>query len=189
MKKFVLLAVVAVFSAHLMAQDSKVDIFGGYQYLHNGSVNVNGVSEPGTSQGYNGWDVAPAFNFNKVLGVQADFAGTYATVSGVSTHIYTYTGGPLVSLPLGPFRPFAHVLFGGSRLTGSESSVSVSTNGYTVLFGGGLDVKANRLLAIRLAQVDWLYYHFSGFSANNVSTPSFSGSSNFRISTGLVVRF
>jgi hypothetical protein len=189
MKKFLLFSVVTVFSGCLMAQDSKIDIFGGYQYLHIGSSSVNNTSQPGTSQGYNGWDLAPAFNFNKFLGVQADISGTYATVSGVSTHIYTYTGGPLVFVGLGPFKPYAHVLFGGTRLSGSESSVSVSTNGYTVLFGGGLDVKANRLLAIRLAQVDWLYYHFSGFSADNVSTPSFSGSSNFRISTGLVLRF
>lgn len=189
MKKFLLFVVVAAFSGCLMAQDSKVDIFAGYQYLHNGNVDVNGETEPGTSQGYNGWDVAPAFNFSKFLGVQADISGTYATVNGVSTHVYTYTGGPLVFVGLGPFKPYAHVLVGGARLSAGESSVSVSTNGYTVMFGGGLDVKASRLLAIRLGQVDWLYYHFSGFSGNNFTSPSFSGASNFRFSTGLVLRF
>ena len=50
MKKFVLLAIVAMFSSHLMAQDSKIDIFGGYQYLHNGDVKVGGATEPDSSQ-------------------------------------------------------------------------------------------------------------------------------------------
>jgi hypothetical protein len=194
MKKFVLFAVVALFSAglcslSLSAQDSKVDIFGGYQYLHSGNITVNGVSEPGSSQGYNGWDVAPAYSFNKFFGVQGDFSGGYATISGVSTHVYTYGGGPLVSLRLPVITPYAHVLFGGTRLTGESGGVSLSTNGYTVMFGGGVDAKLNRLLAIRVAQVDWLYLHFSGFSGSGFSTPSFSGSSNVRISTGAVVRF
>jgi len=189
MKKFVLLAIVVVFSAHLMAQDSKVDIFGGYQYLHNGDVTVNGTSQPGSSQSFNGWNVAPAFKFNKFLGVEADFSGGYGSTSGVSNHIYTYTGGPIVTLGLPLIQPFAHALFGGAHLTSSVSGVSVSTNGYTLMVGGGVDAKLNRLLAFRVAQVDWFYYHFSGYSANSVTTPSFSGNNNVRISTGIVVRF
>lgn len=194
MKKFVLLAIAAlfsasVFSANLAAQDSKIDIFGGYQYLHTGNVNESGVSEPGTSQGYNGWDLAPAFAFNKLLGVQADVSGGYATINGVSTHVYTYDGGPYVSLRLPVITPYAHVLVGGTRLTGEENGVSLSTNGWNVMFGGGVDAKLNPLLAVRIAQVDWFYYHLNGFSADNFSGPSFSGSGNVRISTGIVVRF
>jgi len=80
-------------------------------------------------------------------------------------------------------------LFGGTRLTGSNSGVSVSTNGYTVMFGGGVDAKLNKLFSIRVAQVDWLYYHYSGFNAAGLSTPSFSGSNNVRIATGIVLHF
>jgi hypothetical protein len=189
MKKFVLFAVVVVFSAHLMAQDSKVDIFGGYQYLHNGDVTVNGQSQPGSSQSFNGWDIAPAYKFNHFLGVEADFGGGYGSVSGISNHLYTYTGGPIVTLGLPVIQPFAHALFGGAHLDSGASGVSVSTNGYTLMLGGGVDAKFNRLLAFRVAQVDWLYYHFSGYSAQSVTSPSFSGSNNVRISTGIVVRF
>lgn len=189
MKKLILFAVVVVFSAHLMAQDSKIDIFGGYQYLHNGDVTVGGVSQPGSSQSFNGWDIAPAYKFNHFLGVEADFGGGYGSTGGVSNHLYTYTGGPIVTLGLPVIQPFAHALFGGAHLDSGASGVSVSTNGYTLMVGGGVDLKLNRLLAVRLAQVDWLYYHFSGYSAQSVTSPSFSGSNNVRISSGIVVRF
>jgi hypothetical protein len=188
MKKFALLAIVAVLCAPLMAQD-RLEIFGGYQYLHNGNITINGQSQPGSSQGYNGWEGAAQFNFSHHLGVEGDFSGVYATVNGVSQHIYTYAGGPVVFFHAGGIKPFVHVLVGGTSLAASEQSVSVSTNGYTVMFGGGVDAKLNRLLALRVAQVDWLYYHFSGFNGPGLSTPSFSGSSNVRISTGVVLHF
>jgi hypothetical protein len=189
MKKYVLFAAVCLISVRLMAQDSKVDIFGGYQYLHNGDVTVDGTSQPDSSQSFNGWNIAPAFKFNKFLGAEADFSGGYGSVSGVSNHIYTYSGGPIVTVGLPFLQPFAHVLFGGARLTSSVSGVSISTNGYTLMAGGGVDAKLNRLLAVRVAQVDWVYFHFSGYSAAGVSTGSFSGSNNVRISTGIVARF
>jgi hypothetical protein len=185
-KKCILLIVVGLFSLPLVAQD-KLEVFGGYQYLHNGDLTVDGDTQSGSSQGYNGWDVSARFNFLKFVGAEGDFSGSYATVDGVSTHIYTYSGGPVVSVRVGKIQPFAHVLFGGARLTGSQSSVSISTNGYNVLFGGGLDVKVNRLIWIRLAQADWFYSHFSGFDVDGQTTPSFSGSKNVRIAAGIVL--
>jgi hypothetical protein len=189
MKKFILFTALCLFSVRLVAQDSKVDIFGGYQYLHNGNVSVNGSSQPGSSENYNGWDISPTYKFNKFLGVEADFSGGYTNGSAFTNHVYTYTGGPIVTLGLPFLQPFAHALFGGAHLNTGDSGVSASTNGYTFMVGGGVDAKLNRLLAIRVAQLDWLYYHFSGFTADNVTTPSFSGSNNIRVSTGVVVRF
>lgn len=186
MKKCILLIVLSLFALPLAAQD-KLEVFGGYQYLHNGDLNVGGATQSGTSQGYNGFDASARFNFAKFVGAEGDFSGSYAKVDGVSTHVYTYSGGPVVSARVGSIEPFAHVLFGGARLTGSQSSVSVSTNGYNVLFGGGLDAKVNKLIWIRLAQADWFYSHFSGFNAGGVSTPSFSSSKNFRIAAGIVL--
>ncbi len=189
MKKYVLFAAVCLISVRLMAQDSKVDIFGGYQYLHNGDITANGTSQSGTSQSFNGWNIAPAYKFNKFLGAEADLSGGYGSVSGVSNHIYTYSGGPIVTVGLPFLQPFGHVLFGGAHLTSSASGVSISTNGFTLMVGGGVDAKLNRLIALRVAQVDWVYFHFSGYSAAGVNTGSFSGSNNVRISTGIVARF
>jgi hypothetical protein len=188
MKKYALLVVMGLLSLPLMAQ-SKLELFGGYQYLHNGDVSVVGESQPNSSQGYNGWDASARFNVAKFIGVEGDFSGSYANISGISTHIYTYSGGPVVSVRVGGIQPFVHVLFGGTRLTGSQSSASLSTNGYNVMVGGGVDAKVNRLLWIRIGQVDWIYSHFSGFSVDQQTTPSFGGSANVRIATGIVLHF
>jgi hypothetical protein len=187
-KKCILLVVVGLLSLPLMAQ-SKLELFGGYQYLHNGDISVNGESQPDSSQGYNGWDASARFNVAKFIGVEGDFSGSYANISGISTHIYTYSGGPVLSVRAGGIQPFVHVLFGGTRLTGSQSSASLSTNGYNVMVGGGVDAKVNRLLWIRVAQVDWIYSHFTGFSVDQQTTPSFGGSANVRIATGIVLHF
>jgi hypothetical protein len=188
MYKFLLLvAALIVFSLPLMAQEDKVDIFGGYEYLNLGNNNTNGIAL--ASQGFNGWNVAVTGKLNRIFGVEGDFAGTYASVDGVNVHVYTYTGGPVVAMPFGRIRPFAHLLFGGMQLAGSQSGASVSWNGFTTMFGGGVDAKVNRLFSIRVAQVDWLYYHFGSKTADSVSFPSFSGSDNVRFSTGVVLRF
>lgn len=188
MYKVLVIVVLGLLCIPMMAQD-KFEVFGGYEYLHNGNVNVNGVSESGTSQGYNGWNAAATFKLNRLLGVEGDFAGTYATNSGVNLHVYTYTGGPVVSVPAPIIRPFVHVLFGGMKQTASESGVSVSRNGFTTMFGGGVDAKVNRLFAIRLGQIDWLYYHFGSTTIAGTPAPAFSGSNNVRFSTGVVLRF
>jgi hypothetical protein len=187
MKKCLLFVAVVLLSSFPLAAQDKVEVFGGYQYLHIGSSTSSGLTTNG--QGFNGWDASARFNFLKFLGAEGDFSGSYATINGVSTHIYTYAGGPVVSVRVSKIEPFAHVLIGGTRLTGSQSSVSVSTNGYTVLFGGGVDAKLNQLFSVRLAQVDWLYYHYSGLNVAGVTTPSFSGSNNVRIATGIVLHF
>jgi hypothetical protein len=60
------------------------------------------------------------------------------------------------------------------------ATVSVSKNGFTTLFGGGVDVKVNRAVAVRLAEFDWVYYHFSDLNTSN---------DNVRLTTGIVFRF
>jgi hypothetical protein len=189
MKKFVVCFVAALLSLPLMAQENapKAEVFGGYQYLHLGSDTSFGST--GGGQGFNGWNVAAQANFSKYAGIEGDFSGAYAKVSGVSTHVYTYAGGPVVFAQLDRIKPFAHVLFGGTKIGASESGVSISLGGYTVMAGGGVDAKVNRALAVRVAQVDWLYYHFGSKTISGVQIPAFSGSNNVRISTGVVLRF
>jgi hypothetical protein len=179
-----------------MAQD-KVEVFGGYQYLHTGTITIDGQSEPNSSQGFNGWDASLRGNLSKYLGVEGDFGGTYATINSnvegfstsVSDHVYTYTGGPVVSAHMGLIKPFAHALFGGIRLSESESGVSISQNGFTMMIGGGVDAKINKMFAVRLIDADWVYYHFGSKTVADVTIPSFSQSNNVRITTGIVVRF
>ncbi len=190
MKKLVVCFVAALLSLPMMAQEistPKVEVFGGYQYLRIGSDTSLGST--GGAQGFNGWNAAGQVNVSKYLGVEGDFSGTYATISGVSAHVYTYTGGPVVFAQVGRIKPFAHVLFGGTKMGGSESGVSLSWSGYTTLAGGGVDAKVNKNIGVRVAQVDWLYYHFGSKTIAGLQFPSFSGRNNVRISTGLVFGF
>ena len=188
MYRVVVTVVLGLLCIPAVAQD-KLEVFGGYEYLHNGNVTLNGVSQPNSSQGYNGWNAAATFKLNRLFGVEGDFSGAYATNSGVNLHVYTYTAGPVVTIPMPMIRPFVHALFGGIQQNVGTQGVSTTFNGFTTMVGGGVDAKINRLLAIRLGQVDWLYYHFGSQTIAGSPFPAFSGSTNVRFSTGVVLRF
>jgi hypothetical protein len=153
------------------AQESapRAEFFGGYQYTRfDGGLNANG------------WDAAATTNLNRWLGITGDFSGAYKTQNGVSFSNYTYTFGPVVSLRHNEiFTPFAHFLAGGLHASAGFSGLSASTNGFAMMFGGGVDVNATRHLGFRAVQFDWLSMRANGSSDNN----------NMRLSTGLLVRF
>jgi hypothetical protein len=174
MRKFLGFAVLlGIFSLGAFAQEAetapKAEIFGGYQYTRfDGGVNANG------------WNTAVAGNLNHWFGVAADFSGAYKSQSGVSFNNYTYTFGPVVSYRHNErLTPFAHFLAGGYRASASFSGLSGSNSGFAMMFGGGVDVKATRRVALRAVQFDWLSLRSSGYSDNN----------NMRISTGLLFRY
>jgi hypothetical protein len=190
MRKLWGLVVLPIFSlvvTSVYAQDiPKIEVFGGFEYLHVGSNSSGPFS---TGQGFNGWNAAADYRLHKFLAVEGDFGGAYTTIDGVSTNFYTYTGGPMVGVQAGPIKPFVHALFGDARLTASPEGISITWNGFTAMAGGGLDAKINPLLAVRVIQFDWLYYHFGSKALLGGSVPSFSASNNVRISTGVVLRF
>lgn len=139
--------------------EPKAEIFGGYQYTHlDGGPNLNGVNASLTG------------NFNSFLGIRADFSSTFKSGSTFDT----YTFGPEVAVRLPLVKPFAHALFGGARASGG----GVSTNGFDMMYGGGVDVGSGPL-AFRVGQLDWMVTRFSGFTDKN----------NVRFSTGVVIRF
>ena len=191
MKYFLVLVVlVGLFSIPLMAQDyPKAEVFGGYQYLHTGTIHVAGQDVPNSSQGWNGWDASVTGYFNKYFGVQGDFSGSYATINHISGHVYTYAGGPVIAYREGKINPFVHALFGGIHLSGAGFGASESINGFTMAVGGGVDVQASKVVSVRLLQADWIYYHFGSQTIQGFAIPSFSQSNNVRIATGIVFRF
>jgi hypothetical protein len=191
MRKF-LVAVfsLALLALPLMAQDGpRAEVFGGYQYLNTGTINIDGQDLPNSSEGFNGWSASLTGYFTKHLGIEGNFGGGYDTAGGVSTHVYTYTGGPVLAVETGRIKPFVHALFGGIHITGSEGGVSVSRTGFTMMFGGGLDANVSHVFAIRLIQADWLYYHFGSNTVLGEETPAFSQSNNVKIASGIVIRF
>jgi opacity protein-like surface antigen len=176
-----------------LAQDaSRVQIFGGYQFVHaNSGIRIGGID----SFALNGWDASLSGYFGRYLGVTADFAGTYGTPKvvvpqigqiGVNTDLYTFMFGPeLRAANKSPFQPFAHALFGAAHVKGSVSvsgvggaSISDSNTGFAWAAGGGLDFKVLPLIGLRLGQFDYVQTRIGGNNQNN-----------FRYSAGIVLRF
>jgi hypothetical protein len=177
MRKFVgitLMFLLASFAA--VAQEfPKAEVFGGYQYTHEGDLD-----QFGQGSGLNGWNTAVTGNLNHWLGVTGDFSGQYKSVSGVDLHNYTYTFGPtLAARQIRTFTPFVHGLFGGFSASAAASGVSASNSGFAMAFGGGLDASVKQHWAVRLGQFDWMSLRSNGTSSNN----------NFRYSAGLVLKF
>jgi opacity protein-like surface antigen len=170
----VTLALVSMIALPMLAQEnSKAEIFGGYQYTRiNPGAGVSG-------ENFNGWNSAFTANLNQWLGVTADISGAYKDFSGVSAKQHNFLFGPTVSYNYsGKVKPFAHVLFGVSHADAGFSGTGASDNAFAMAFGGGADVAVHKNIAVRVAQFDYLLTRFGGDSQNNV-----------RLSTGLVFRF
>ena len=93
-------------SLSAQAQDDKVEVFGGYSYLH--FHNSPSVS-------LNGWEASAQYKFTDWLGGVADFDGHYGSLHGAGTSTYTYLFGPQLSYPA-RVSPFGHLLLGGAHL-------------------------------------------------------------------------
>jgi len=158
-------------------------------YLHGGSTSV-------------------AYNFNRYLGLVADFAGfdnsrlTLFSPTGSPTvdsngSAYTYTFGPRLSYRrYERFTPFVQSLFGGvhassvkiSGCTGDPSCTPLgSDNSFVTMLGTGLDIKLSRHIALRLLEGDFLLTHFRDPLSTNGEERGWQ--KNARLSTGIVFRF
>ncbi len=159
---------VALTSVPLLAQEeSKVDVFGGYSYMHvspgNGAEGAN----------TNGWEAQATANLTEILGVTADFDGHYGDVFGIGGHDYNFLFGPTLFHRTEKVTPFAHVLFGGSH----AGANGFSDTAFAWAIGGGLDWNIKPSIAVRIGQFDYLATHFAGTTQNN-----------FRYSAGVVFR-
>jgi hypothetical protein len=167
------------------AQLPKGNIFFGYSY-NRGDVGS------GNSINLNGWEGSLEGKVFPFVGIVADFSGHYGSenlpVGGcsivgstceisTSAHEYNFLFGPRVSFSVGPFRPFAHALFGASHVNSSGNGYSASDTSFGDALGGGLDYKVLHFFAVRL-QADALQTRFYGNTQND-----------FRFSTGLVFNF
>lgn len=174
-KLFCILFLVVVSSAAVMAQDApKTEVFGGYSYLRTDA----GLSTDKAN--LNGWNASATRYFTKNLGLTADFSGAYGSpseFSKVDTSAHNFLFGPTVAVRSQKLTGFAHALFGVSHLH-FGSGVDYSDNAFGMALGGGVDANLSRHVAVRVAQVDYLYTNFNSANQNN-----------FRYSGGLVVRF
>lgn len=166
---FGILALSLLLTIPALAQDqSKVDVFGGYSYMHVSP----GSGLPGANT--NGWEAQGTLNFTEYLGATADFDGHYGDVFGVGGHDYNFLFGPTLFKRTEKFTPYAHLLFGGSH----AGSHGFSQTAFAWAIGGGIDWNVKSNIAVRVGQFDYLATHFANTTQNN-----------FRYSAGVVFRF
>ena len=171
----------------------RVELFGGYSYLRvRGYAAEASLLSPGSggsgatfafpSFGLNGWNGSVVVNATSWLGGEADFSGFYGmptrtvarTPVTLGMHEYNYMAGPRFTYRHGRWAPFAHALFGGSRASvviGAAEviqPITIVETKYAMAFGGGVDVRVYRGLALRLAQGDWLVTNFVGGHQKNI---------------------
>ena len=176
----------AMIGSFVSAQDAtpKVQVFGGYSFMHASTGRLTGSTldlelhqYPGTlgvGSNFNGWNAEAQFNFDRWFGIVADFGGQYGTpitasgtVSGLpSMSRYSFLAGPVISYRAkAKITPFVHALFGydraslsASTITGTSSPVTSFASTYTdfaIALGGGLDYKLSRHFDLRVGQLDY----------------------------------
>jgi len=167
----ILILSVVLLGAQLYAADEpKVELFGGYQYTRIGGA--EGVNA-------NGWNGAITGYMNDWFGLEADFSGAYKSFGGANLNAHTYTFGPVFAAAGDRAKPFAHALFGGFHASAGFQGEGASVNGFAMMLGGGVDIKASDHISVRAVQADWILWRAEGVTEKT----------NGRVSAGLVFRF
>jgi hypothetical protein len=136
------LALISLLSFPVFAQDNTpaFEIFGGYSLFDNSDGGETG----------HGIDIALEGSATNIFSIVGEF-GFYDFKGG---KVYTFMGGPRVSLRTEKLRPFAHILFGGAHIKADNSDWS-DTN-FSMASGGGFDVLINESFSIRPMQLEVL---------------------------------
>lgn len=193
-------------SLKIYAQDTpKVEIFGGYSYVKRDATNLDRINT-------HGWNAAVTINLNNWLGVVADASGHYGSLPVFKElhHTHTFLFGPQVTYRKSEkITPFGHALFGVSNNpprvlyasiipaqagittqefgSGTAQGIPIlagNENAFTMALGGGVDLKINKLIAVRLLQADYL------ITTHDSPLPAFGSIRHDpRLSTGVVFRF
>ena len=162
-------------SARAQASD-RVEVFGGYSHLN--YYVYPAYTGPWTELGYNGFEISAAYHLVPHLAAEAEFS--FENGPGANS-IQTYMGGPRVSGGTKRASIFAHVLLGGLR----QPYTGAANTTFAAAIGGGFDYWIVRRVGVRFIQADYLR------TSTNLGSyfAIHSNHSNFRISTGVVLRF
>jgi outer membrane protein OmpA-like peptidoglycan-associated protein len=145
--------------------------------------------------GFSGHGGSASFTYNasKYLGLTGEVGGydfrrnlfpLTGSNNSVNGSMMSFLFGPRLNLrKFDRFVPFAEFLIGGTR-SGIEMTGTSTQSAFALAAGGGVDMVLTKNLAWRVAQMDYFMTNFSG--------PGVGGNArqdNFRIGSGLVVRF
>jgi outer membrane immunogenic protein len=160
-------------AASAQTDSPRVELFGGYSYLH---VSVSGTNFTASANGGSG---SVSLNPNSWLGLVADFGGYTSGKGGFNGTLYSYLFGPKVAYRTGRFTVFTQALFGGVHA--SMGSGFGSESAFATALGGGLDWNATEHIGLRLVQAEYVLSELND-GVNDRQN-------NARVSAGVVVRF
>ena len=165
----------------------KFEVFAGYSANNLLNGNPEDVVEPNgnSTPTYRGWNVSAAYNFNRFWGVKADVSGYYKKFTfadspvriTANASVYNYLAGVQFkdNKKTKRFSPFLQALAG---VTTSKVDLDLSdfgapdlnssNTGFSMVFGGGVDLKVNRRFSVRLIQADYNPTFSNGNMQNNV---------------------
>ena len=131
-------------------------------------------------RGFNGFDASITYNLTRYFGIKGAVTGHYKSDKFVDTfgavtdtinsreRLYNFLGGVQLkdNQKAGRFKPFAHALFGLARqpVTQVQTSAQSASDNFTtkdnakssaMKLGGGIDVRVNRKVDIRLIEFDY----------------------------------
>lgn len=158
MKKWLAVSVLVVLASVLAAAQERDSVFAGYQYTNVGVAGTR-TSVP------TGWDADLAVGVGRHVAAVGDVSGAYKD----GARIHTFMVGPRVAAGK-KLAPFVEALFGAARGFGETK--------FSMALGGGLDVKAGKNVAIRVAKLDYNLIKIEGTNMNNM-----------RLAAGLVFKF
>ena len=207
--KYAFVATLFVFAASTAGQaDGRFAVFGGYSSQADvtfAPVSFLPISLPSVS--LNGWNVSAEGKVLPFLGLVADVSGHYGSYGAtircetiviclpvglnVNSSLYSFMVGPQVSISLWRFTPFAHVLLGAAHvnqkpLIALVSGLANSDTSFADAIGGGIDIRIVSIVHWRF-QADLIQTRF--FASSSPVSFLTSTQSNFRGSTGIVLRF
>jgi opacity protein-like surface antigen len=138
-----------------------MDLFLGYSFLRaNSARDIPAFTN-------NGGLGTIAFDFNRHIGVEAEFGGYHnGNIHDIQfdTTEFTYLFGPRISYGRRKrVDPYVHILFGGIHASSSVKDptnplvrLSTSQDAFAMAVGGGLDIRVSRAIAFRPIQLDYV---------------------------------
>ena len=204
----------------------KWEFFGGYSALYFDNL-AGDTSSPaindvlGDRQTLRGFNLEITRNFHKYVGATFDYSlhlreDNFSRPAGsgtIDSTVQNFLGGIQVknNNEDGPrFKPFGHALFGVAvqkvdvdspqlpALFGI-SDFHVNETSFAMAFGGGVDIKLNHKLDVRIAQIDWNIINRGDQQTGIVLTPTpfqtvgtpfvipGTRQDNLRLSVGIVI--
>lgn len=185
-------------SAFAQADDyKKAEFFVGYsnQQVDAGVDPGDFDSFVRDRESFNGFNVSGVYNVSRYIGVKADFSGAYKGRSfnfsppggnvsfDADASLYNFLGGLQLkdNSTEKRVKPFGHILAGAGhgrvKVSNLNCSVGVdctglnstlSETGFAAAIGGGVDIKLNNRVDLRLIQVDYNPVFFDNGTNHNV---------------------